>query len=424
MTSILWMGILTSILLFLSGIASVFETSLTTVNRYKIKANADEGDIKSQKIMKLIDKFDLVITSIVVFDNIINIILPTISLLFFINFVNGNETLAATLSTIIMTFLVIIFGEIIPKIFGKFYSEMNLYRFINVFQLLVNILYPIAIIINAITSVVKKKLFPKVEDNDDLDDEIITILNESYEHGNLETNQKELITKAIQFNEKTVEIIMKPKNKVVMIDSNLSNNQIYKIIYEEKYSRIPIYDNDMDNIIGILNEREFLTCYAENKNFNLKEVISKPYFIPDSMKISTLLNEFQQKKLQIGIVIDEYGTMQGIITLEDIVEEIVGEIWDEHDDVIKKIRKIEQNKILVESDVLISNINEELNINIPGEDMTIAKYIMENLKEMPYINATIKNDNYEIIVKKIEDNHIEKILIVKLYSYYGEENYV
>ena len=424
MTNILWMGILTSFLLFLSGMASVFETSLTTVNRYKIKANADDGDIKSKKIMKLIDKFDLVITSIVVFDNIINIMLPTISLLFFINLVNGNEALAATISTIIMTFLVIIFGEILPKIFGKFYSEMNLYRFVNVFELLVNILYPIAKVINIITNMIKKRLFPKVEDNDDLDDEIITIINESYEHGNLENNQKELITKAIQFNEKTVEIIMKPKNKVVMIDKNLSNNQIYKIIYEEKYSRIPIYDNDMDNIIGILSEREFLTYYAENKNFDLNKVIVKPYFIPDTMKISTLLNEFQQKKLQIGIVVDEYGTMQGIITLEDIIEEIVGEIWDEHDDVIKKIRKIDANKILVESDVLISNINEELDINICDEDMTIAKYIIENLKEIPYINATISHDNYIITVKKIEDNHIEKVLITKLYSYYGEENYV
>ncbi len=407
------MLIMTIVLLFFSGIASVFETSLTAVNRLKIRAQAENGNKKAKKIMKLLDNYDLVITSIVMFDNFINIILPTMSLLFFMSIIN-NEATASMVSTMIMTVLVIICGEIVPKIFGRTQSERALYACVTPLSLLVSVLKPIAILITKITDLIKKYAFPSHVEEDDFDDEMITMINEEHEQGNLKTNQKDLITKAIIFNDKTVANIMKPKNKVVMISDEDSNQVIYKTIVDARFSRYPVYHEDTDNIIGILNEREFLSGFGKDRNFDKNESVSKPYIVPDSMKISTLLPKMQNSKNQLAVVVDEYGVMQGIISVEDMIEELVGEIWDEHDDVVKKIRRIRPNQYLVESDVLLSDLNDIIKIDY-DEDITIAKYILDKLERIPEIDDVIEEDNYQLIVKTIVDNSIEQVLINILY---------
>lgn len=407
------MLIMTIVLLFFSGIASVFETSLTAVNRLKIRAQAENGNKKAKKIMKLLDNYDLVITSIVMFDNFINIILPTMSLLFFMSIIN-NEATASMVSTMIMTILVIICGEIVPKIFGRTQSERALYACVTPLSLLVTVLKPIAILITKITDLIKKYVFPSHVEEDDFDDEMITMINEEHEQGNLKTNQKDLITKAIIFNDKTVANIMKPKNKVVMISDEDSNQVIYKTIVDARFSRYPVYHEDTDNIIGILNEREFLSGFGKDRNFDKNESVSKPYIVPDSMKISTLLPKMQNSKNQLAVVVDEYGVMQGIISVEDMIEELVGEIWDEHDDVVKKIRRIRPNQYLVESDVLLSDLNDIIKIDY-DEDITIAKYILDKLERIPEIDDVVEEDNYQLIVKTIVDNSIEQVLINILY---------
>ena len=404
---------MTIVLLFFSGIASVFETSLTAVNRLKIRAQAENGNKKAKKIMKLLDNYDLVITSIVMFDNFINIILPTMSLLFFMSIIN-NEATASMVSTMIMTVLVIICGEIVPKIFGRTQSERALYACVTPLSLLVTVLKPIAILITKITDLIKKYVFPSHVEEDDFDDEMITMINEEHEQGNLKTNQKDLITKAIIFNDKTVANIMKPKNKVVMISDEDSNQVIYKTIVDARFSRYPVYHEDTDNIIGILNEREFLSGFGKDRNFDKNESVSKPYIVPDSMKISTLLPKMQNSKNQLAVVVDEYGVMQGIISVEDMIEELVGEIWDEHDDVVKKIRRIRPNQYLVESDVLLSDLNDIIKIDY-DEDITIAKYILDKLERIPEIDDVVEEDNYQLIVKTIVDNSIEQVLINILY---------
>lgn len=404
------MALFTAGLLFLSGMASVFETSLTATNRLKIKVLAEEGNRKAIKIMKLLDKYDLAITSIVIFDNIINIILPTICLLFFIQLVH-DESLAATLSTVIMSFLVIICGEIVPKIYGRYQSERALFSMITPLTILVNVIYPLAIVITKITNLIKKHLFPKRNNVDDFDDEILTMVNEEHELGNLGRNQKNLITKAIIFNDKTVENIMQPKNKVVMVSDCDSNIQIYKTIINARFSRIPVYHDDTNEIIGIVNERDFLANFAVDKHFDLTTVMSKPYFVPDSMKIAALLPKMQNTKHQLAIVIDEYGTMQGIISVEDMIEELVGEIWDEHDEVVKKVRRIRPNQYLVKSDVLLSDLSDIVDIKSDC-DQTIAKYMLDHLEKLPVVGDSICNDTYELIIQSVEDNYIEQILII------------
>lgn len=407
------MALTSALLLLLSGFASVLETSLTAVNRLKIKILAEDGNKKAIKIMKLIDKYDLSITSIVIFNNVVNIILPTMSLLFFIEVVK-NESLAATLSTIVVSILVIICGEIIPKIYGRYHAQATVLALATPLKIVVGCMYPLSIVITKITDMIKKHLFPKREVNDDFDEEIITIVNEEHEHGNLGRNQKNLITKAIMFNDKTVENIMKPKNKVIMVSDLDTNISIYKVLITERYSRVPVYHEDSNQIIGVLNEREFLSNFAQDKNFDKNLVISDPYYVPDSMKIATLLPQMQKDKQQLAIVIDEYGTVQGIISIEDIIEELVGEIWDEHDEVVKKVRRLRPNQYLVESDVLISNLVDIVDIK-SEHDQTIAKYVIEHLEKLPEVGDKITFEHFEIIVQTIDDNSIEQLLI-NIYS--------
>lgn len=403
------MALTSTLLLLLSGFASVLETSLTAVNRLKIKILAEDGNKKAVKIMKLIDKYDLSITSIVIFNNVVNIILPTMSLLFFIEVVK-NESLAATLSTIVVSILVIICGEIIPKIYGRYHAQATVLALATPLKIVVGCMYPLSIVITKITDMIKKHLFPKREVNDDFDEEIITIVNEEHEHGNLGRNQKNLITKAIMFNDKTVENIMKPKNKVIMVSDLDTNISIYKVLITERYSRVPVYHEDSNQIIGVLNEREFLSNFAQDKNFDKSLVISDPYYVPDSMKIATLLPQMQKDKQQLAIVVDEYGTVQGIISIEDIIEELVGEIWDEHDEVVKKVRRLRPNQYLVESDVLISNLVDIVDIK-SEHDQTIAKYVIEHLEKLPEVGDKITFEHFEIIVQTIDDNSIEQLLI-------------
>lgn len=407
------MALTSALLLLLSGFASVLETSLTAVNRLKIKILAEDGNKKAVKIMKLIDKYDLSITSIVIFNNVVNIILPTMSLLFFIEVVK-NESLAATLSTIVVSILVIICGEIIPKIYGRYHAQATVLALATPLKIVVGCMYPLSIVITKITDMIKKHLFPKREVNDDFDEEIITIVNEEHEHGNLGRNQKNLITKAIMFNDKTVENIMKPKNKVIMVSDLDTNISIYKVLITERYSRVPVYHEDSNQIIGVLNEREFLSNFAQEKNFDKNLVISDPYYVPDSMKIATLLPQMQKDKQQLAIVVDEYGTVQGIISIEDIIEELVGEIWDEHDEVVKKVRRLRPNQYLVESDVLISNLVDIIDIK-SEHDQTIAKYVIEHLEKLPEVGDKITFEHFEIIVQTIDDNSIEQLLI-NIYS--------
>lgn len=407
------MALTSALLLLLSGFASVLETSLTAVNRLKIKILAEDGNKKAIKIMKLIDKYDLSITSIVIFNNVVNIILPTMSLLFFIEVVK-NESLAATLSTIVVSILVIICGEIIPKIYGRYHAQATVLALATPLKIVVGCMYPLSIVITKITDMIKKHLFPKREVNDDFDEEIITIVNEEHEHGNLGRNQKNLITKAIMFNDKTVENIMKPKNKVIMVSDLDTNISIYKVLITERYSRVPVYHEDSNQIIGVLNEREFLSNFAQDKNFDKNLVTSDPYYVPDSMKIATLLPQMQKDKQQLAIVVDEYGTVQGIISIEDIIEELVGEIWDEHDEVVKKVRRLRPNQYLVESDVLISNLVDIVDIK-SEHDQTIAKYVIEHLEKLPEVGDKITFEHFEIIVQTIDDNSIEQLLI-NIYS--------
>lgn len=402
------------ILLFCTAFASASEMAIATVNRIRIKSKVEDEDPKAIKIYQLLEKQDKVITTIVVLNNIVNIIIPTLSTLIFIDLF---PKYGIFISTILMTILILAFGEIIPKLYGSKRSEQFLYDFIGLIVFITKVINPIAFPFYKLGSFVEVNL-SKNESYDDLlvevEDEILTMIEESSLEGRIEENEEELIRNAIEFNDIRVSEILQPKRNVFMLNINTDKKQMLEQLTEMRYSRVPVYDQGTDEIIGVISEREFLTQYIKNENFDILTILRDVKFIPDTMKISTLLPELQNSKSHMAIVIDERATVKGIVTVEDILEELVGEIWDEHDDVVDICVQIDETTFEIAGEMAITDFNELYQIkDIQSEqsEATIAGYVIELAQKIPLSNEEYEDDNFRYLISEMRENKVEKIIV-------------
>lgn len=406
--------VLMVVLLFCTAFASCSEMALASVSRIRIKAKADNGDKKAIQILELITNSERTITSIVVLNNIVNILLPTISTIVFIQIA---PQYGVFISTIVMTIVIILFGEIVPKVYGRENAEKYLYRTVTSVNLIINLIYPISIVFIKISGFINQILAKDDEEDEDLvevEEEILTMIEESSQEGKIDESEEELIRNAIEFNDKRVEEILQPKRNMVMVNVEDKNEDIIELMINERYSRIPVYEEDSDHIIGILYEREFLTAYIANHNVNIRSILRKPLFIPDTQKISKLLPELQQSKSHLAIVLDERATVQGLVTVEDILEELVGEIWDEHDEVVTECRKISDHEYEVSGEMTIGDFNELFEIQDVESDSsesTIAGYVIELAERIPNQGDVFFDDDFEFKITEISGNKVEKIKV-------------
>ncbi len=406
--------VLMVVLLFCTAFASCSEMALASVSRIRIKAKADNGDKKAIQILGLITNSERTITSIVVLNNIVNILLPTISTIVFIQIA---PQYGVFISTTVMTIVIILFGEIVPKVYGRENAEKYLYRTVNLVNLIINLIYPISIMFIKISGFINQILAKDDEEDEDLvevEEEILTMIEESSQEGKIDESEEELIRNAIEFNDKRVEEILQPKRNMVMVNVEDKNEDIIELMISERYSRIPVYEEDSDHIIGILYEREFLTAYIANHNVNIRSILRKPLFIPDTQKISKLLPELQQSKSHLAIVLDERATVQGLVTVEDILEELVGEIWDEHDEVVTECRKISDHEYEVSGEMTIGDFNELFeiqNVESDSSESTIAGYVIELAERIPNQGDVFFDDDFEFNITEISGNKVEKIKV-------------
>lgn len=403
------------VLMCLTAFASCSEMAIASCSRIRMKAKAESGDKKAKQILELLNNSERTITSIVVLNNIVNILLPTISTIVFTKLMPVYGVLV---STVLMTIILLIFGEIVPKVYGRENAEKYLMSMIGTISFVVTIIYPIAIIFIKISEGINKLLKRKDHDEEadliEVEDELLTMIEESSQEGKINESEEELLKNAIEFNEIRVEEILTPKRNMIMIEVNTPNEEIFTLLQKERYSRIPIFENDTDNIIGVLSEREFLTKYVDRKEFDIREMLREPLFIPDTQKISKLLPELQISKSHLAIVLDERATVQGLVTVEDIVEEIVGEIWDEHDDVIFESRKISDIEYEVVGEMTINDFNELFEIkDIESEQLesTIAGYVIEIAECIPDLGAVYEDDDFIYTVTEVVGNKLEKIIV-------------
>lgn len=410
------------IFIMLSALFSGSETAYTTIDEVTLMRLVREKKIKEED-MKYWAKSSSMIPTLLVGNNIVNITASSIATVLAIRIAqalpNFSENIMVTISTATITVLIIIFGEILPKVLMRVNAEKTIPYLLYFMKICHLIFKPITFLMDKITTFIMNYLVPKKLRNPEKRsalasmDDIATIIDMGHKEGIIKESTHELLTGVIDFRSKTVEDIMTPRVDMVCIEAETDINDIIQLTVETGLSRFPVYEETIDHIIGIFHTRSLFKDYLKsNKNTKTKnkaiDYIMLPYFIPETKTISSLFNDMQKKKLQMAITIDEYGGTSGLVTMEDIVEEIMGDIEDESDKKEEDLIKFKGKRIIVNGTASIEEINEVLNWNIEEHEeyQTIAGYVIDKLDHIPETNERLILNGYRIRIMKIEDRRI------------------
>lgn len=397
------------ICLLFSAFFSASETAFTSCNRVKVKTLAEKNK-KAKRVEKIIEKYDKMLSAVLIGNNIVNIALSTIATLFFVQILAGKvgDDTAATISTIVITVIVLIFGEVVPKTIAKEFPETFSMAVAPIIELLMIIFTPFCALFSLLRKGLNKIFKPKNKDSF-AENEILTIVDEAESVGGIQQEEGELIRSAIEFIDCTAGEILTPRVDVVAAPITISSEDLAKLIADSGFSRIPIYDGTVDNIIGVIHEKDF---YSEimNTDKNIREIMKPPVFTVESIKISALLKLLQKNKMHIAVVTDEFGGTQGIVTLEDIIEELVGEIWDETDELEENCTQISETSYSLRGDAEIDILHDLFDIDTDEFDATtIGGFINELSNKMPREGAVVVFRNIELTIMKVSRRRIMEV---------------
>lgn len=399
------------ILLILSAFFSSAETAFMSVNRIRIKTLVDEGNKRAVKVASILDNSSKMLSAILIGNNIVNIFASSLTTTLVGRYFNSSVVGAAAG---VLTLIVLIFGEITPKTMATIHAERIAFLYADVISFIMFIFTPIIFVINAISSFILKLLrIDKTNSRNSMtENEIRTIVEESYEDGEIETEEKQMINNVFDFGDALAKDIMIPRIDMTMADINSSYEDIIELFKQNKYTRFPIYEGSTDNVVGILNIKDLL-LYDAKEQFNLREIMREPYFTYEYKNTAKLLSDLQNTSNTISIVIDEYGSTVGIITLEDLLEEIVGEIRDEYDeDETDDIEKISDKQYRLNGSTKLDDINELLDTQFESDEYdSIGGFIIEQLDRFPEKGDRLEFSNMEILVTSTTNKRIDSVLL-------------
>ena len=408
----------TTVSLIIIGICVLFsmyfsatETAFNSLSRIRIKNKAEDGDKKAALVLNLLEKYDEMLSTILIGNNIVNIACTSLATLLFVRLL-GDEDLGATVSTIVVTLVLLIFGEISPKSIAVKHSE----KFAVFAAPLLNVLIRVLLPFNWIFKLWQKMLsmvFKSSEDSGITEQELLTIVDEAEQDGNIDADESELIRSAIEFNELEVRDIFTPRIDIEAIQKDMTNEEVAHIFSESGYSRLPVYEESIDNIIGIVYLKDFYNITFRGKK-SIEEIIKPVIYVPKSKKISDLRKELQEQQLHIAIVMDEFGCTVGLVTLEDILEELVGEIWDEHDEIVHEIKQTGDNTWIVSGKANVEKVFEDLDMDCEYEAMTVSGWVMEVLEKIPAEGDAFEGNGLQVRVLKMFRKRIEQVEIVRV----------
>ncbi|MGC8820136.1 MAG: hemolysin family protein [Fervidobacterium sp.] len=415
--SYLWNILVVVLLIIFSAFFSASETALTSVSRHKLRNLAkskQEDEEKSE-----LHVFNKILTALLISNNLVNILASSIAAVMFSQLIR-NESLAAVISTIVMTFLLLVFGEITPKILSRQNSEMFFEKSMKVVVPLSGLLSPFVKFFISISNFVVKAFGGQtVSDAPFITmDDIASYLEIGREEGSIDHEEGLMIERTIAMDETLVKEIMIPRIDIVAVEETQTLDEVVKVIIEEEYSRIPVYRETIDNIVGICYAKDILSFIAQRgtqvmEKIRVKELMRVPLFVPEVMPVSELLKEFKTKKVHMAIVVDEYGGTAGIVTMEDILEEIFGEIMDEYDENENTgIKKLDENTYLADATLSLNDIERELRIEFPeGEFETLSGYLLDKFHHIPKVGELYEENGITYKVVAASRNRIEKVLI-------------
>lgn len=401
------------ILIAMSAFFSATETAFSSLNRIRLKNYAADGNKRAVKALKISDDFDRALSSILIGNNVVNIASASIGTLIFSNLL-GNGPTAVTVSTIVMTVVVLVFGEVLPKSLAKESPEKFALAVTPILYALIVLLTPLTALLVGLKKLVTKIFKTKNPVPSVTEEELKYIIEEIEDEGVLEEQESELVQSALEFDDITADEILTPRVDIAAVNVNDPPEKVLEAFREGSRSRLPVYEKSIDSIIGIINAKAFLNAYLENPEVSVRSLLQETIFVPPTKKISMLLKEMQRKKLQLAIVVDQYGGTIGIVTVEDILEELVGEIWDEDEDITEEIVPVGENVYEVSGDVNIYDMFEALDLDFPKFKSTsnsLSGWALEMFERIPEAGESFTYENLTITVLELDEQRILKLKV-------------
>lgn len=400
------------VLIAFSAFFSSAETAFTCANRIRLKAKADEGNHAAQTALYIMDKYDKALTTILVGNNIVNITTSSLATILFISLL--DETNGPIISTIVITIVVLIFGEIMPKTIAKNHAEGFVLAIGGFLRFLMFILTPISALFLLLQKGSTKFFSKKSKDVSVTEQELMQIIDEIEDEGVLEEQESNLVRSALEFDETIVDEILTPRVKIVAVEVNDDIDSLKKLFFDEGYSRIPVYEKNIDHIVGVVNHKEFLHKLMQKKDFIIRDIMTDTMFVPSLMRISEILKKMQKEKMHIAVVVDQYGGTEGIVTLEDILEELVGEIWDENDEIISTVKFTSETEFEIMGEVSLIDFNRyfenrNMEFEINSDCNTVGGWVVELFGKIPEPGDTVKTPDFIITVITVNERTIGKL---------------
>ena len=404
--------IIAIILLFFAAFFAVAETALASASKNKIKAQLERGDYRAKKALFCLDHFEDAISTLLVCTNIVHI---STAALVTVAVTRRWGLSAVSVSTLITTVVVFFAGEMLPKSIAKKYSEKLLLATAGILRFFMGALAPVSKLLSAIG-----KIFVKEEDAEIsvTEDELYDIIEDMAEEGSIDEEQGELISSAIQFGDVTVDSILTPRVDMVAIDVAANSKSVLELVKGTTHSRLPVYEGTIDNIIGVLHIRKFMKAYLKSKRIpKVRPLLDSVYFTPQTTRIDTLLPILSGKKQNMAVVTDSFGGTLGIVTVEDILEELVGEIWDEDDIVEEAIMSLGNNVYLVDAEETVGDLFDEIDFEDPDEDerytnLLVSDWVYEHFPEIPKVGDCFEYNGIKVTVSLMDHNRIVRVRVV------------
>jgi len=400
------------VLVFLSAFFSSSETALTTVNKIRMKNLAENGDKRAAKVLKVTSDSGKMLSAILIGNNIVNIGASSIATILAID-IFGD--IGSGIATGLLTIIVLIFGEVSPKTMATIKADSFSLLIAGIIDILMIILTPVIFIINKMASGVLfvLRINPNDADTAMTEDEIRTIVDESQESGAIEDEEREMIHNVFDFGDSLAKEIMIPRIDMTFVQADATYEELIEIFREEKFTRLPVYEESTDHVVGIINMKDLLLI-DKSEDFSVRDILREPYFTYEHKNTSDLFVEMRKSSISLAIVLDEYGVTAGLVTLEDLLEEIVGEIRDEYDsDEEDAIVKLSEYEYMILGSTNLDDVNDELDVEFESDDYdTIGGYCLQLLDHLPEENETLFTEDGTVIkIVEVDKNRIERVYI-------------
>ena len=388
-----------------SAFFSASETAFSSLNQIRLKSRAEDGDASAARVLAMAEKYDKLLSTILIGNNIVNIAAASIGTIIFTKML--GEERGATVSTMVLTVVVLIFGEVTPKSLAKEMPETVATAVSPMLNLLMVLFTPLTWLFSQWKRLLGHFVHSTEEDTI-TEGELMTMVSEAENDGELTDRESELIRSAIEFDDVEVEEILTPRVDVVAVEDNTSLEEVAQTFAESGYSRLPVYHDTIDNIIGVVHEKDFYLARLK-KETSLEELVKPTLYTTGSTQISQLLRTLREQHHHLAVVVDEYGGTEGIITLEDILEELVGEIWDEHDEIEVLLHKTGEDTYLVDAGMDLEEFCEHFHVKTDSEMVSVSGWVMEQFGRVPEAGEEFEWNGLHVRVKSVEAHRIEQI---------------